>query len=197
MKKELLVLLITIVCFIGITSCSSDTGEFHLYSFKEIRYSIEDGDGLECYKTPMGIIVKVNNSTTEDCPSPQSDAFVNNHERYVFSSDNLSLFSMVDEPVYVPIPFAIRGTHISLTEEKKPFSTIEIDESKKMELLPSFTVPPMTNMTLTGELTIEKLTVTYEAVFIEHPSNKAVNIRGKYIRYYPQGIEITPHFEKL
>lgn len=197
MRTKLIASLVTAVCFIGITSCSNDTEEYRSYSFKEIRYSVEDGDGLERYKTPMGIIVSVKNNLTEDCPSPQSDAFINNHERYVFSSDDLSLFSKVDEPVYVPIPYAIRETHISLTEENKPFSATEIDVSEKIELLPSFTVPPMTSMTLKGELTIEKLTVTYEAIFIEHPSNKEIAVRGKYIRYYPQGIELTPHFEKL
>lgn len=40
-------------------------------------------------------------------------------------------------------------------------------------------------------------TITYEAVFIEHPSKEEVTIKGKYIRYYPQGIELTLHFENL
>lgn len=194
MKLSAYVALIVLVLF---SSCS-DEEEVHYYKFKDIQYSMEEGDGIARYDTPMEIITVTKNSSVKDeMFSPQVDPYVKNHERYVFTCDSSEDFNPTEGYVHVPVPLSIAGNEIVISSDLKEYSMTETDDMKYMEWLPAVVVPPMTKLTLSGELTIEKLTLTYIAVFVCCISGEEYVVKGKYIRYCPCELRVNKKFEEL
>lgn len=194
MKQNVYIVLLSLVLF---ASCSHEEDVYY-YKFKDIRYSMEEGDGVQQYDTPMGISsVTRNFSLDTEAFSPQIDPYVKNHERYVFQCDLPEEFNPTVGYVHVPVPVAISESEIILSTDLKEYSMEETDDMKRTDLLPAFPVPPMTKLILSGELTIEKLIVTYHAVFERCPSGEEHVVTGKYIRYRPVEVRVDKKFEKL
>lgn len=176
-------------------SCSHEEDVYY-YKFKDIRYSMEEGDGVQQYDTPMGILsVTRNFSLDAEAFSPQIDPYVKNHERYVFQCDFPEEFNPTVG--YVPVPVSVSEGEIVLSTDLKEYSMTETDDMKCVDKLPAFVVPPMTQLTLSGELTMEKLILTYHAVFERCPSGEEHVVTGKYIRYCPCEVRLNKNFEKL
>ncbi|MDE6799784.1 MAG: hypothetical protein K2P62_05920 [Phocaeicola sp.] len=179
------------------TSCSNEEDVYY-YKFKEIRYSIEEGDGVQEYDTPMEIIsVTRNFSTDQEIFSPQFDPYVKNHERYVFRCDSPEEFNPTVGYVHVPIPVSVDEGGIVLSEDLKEYSMTETEDMEDIARFPSYPVPPMTKLTLSGELTIKKTTLTYQAVFVRCPSGEEHIVKGKYIRFRPFDLRVTKTMERL
>lgn len=186
------------IVFMVCISCSNEKEEVHYYKFKDIQYHIEKGDGLETYDTPMGITSVTRNSTQEGgVYSPEIDPYVKNHERYVFTCDAPADFNPTEGYVHVPIPLSLSEGDMTMSKELKEYSMEETDDARSVEKLAMFPVPPMTKLTISGELTIEKLTLTYTAVFVCCLSGEERIVKGKYIRYRPCELRINKKFEEL
>ena len=166
-KLFLSVMLMGIVTFF--TSCSDDNDVFY-YSFKNIEYSVEAGDGMTEYKTDwLERFVLVNNGDSEVTAGP-GDMYQGFHERYCFECGDPSLFNPTVGHVHVPLPKALSsGNQIVFDEREGEYSMLETDVFRLYESK-MYDVPANTKLTVEGKLEMKRVVETLIWDLCEHPS---------------------------
>lgn len=178
------------------TSCSDDNDVFY-YSFKNIEYSVEAGDGMTEYKTDwLERFVLVNNGDSEVTAGP-GDMYQGFHERYCFECGDPSLFNPTVGHVHVPLPKALSsGNQIVFDEKEGEYSMLETDVFRLYESK-MYDVPANTKLTVEGKLEMKKLVLTYTATFQRHPGGRDHVVIGKFVRHIPMGIALVEKYEPI
>ena len=193
-KWFLSVMLIGVVAFFS--SCSDDEDVFY-YSFKNIEYSVNAGDGMTEYETDwLERFVLVNNGNTEVTAGP-GDMYLGFHERYCFECGDPSLFNPTVGYVHVPLPQALAsGNQVILDEKEGEYSMTEVDVPR-VYTSDMYDVPAKTKLTIEGKIQMKKLVLTYTATFQRHPGGRDHVVTGKFIRHIPMGITLVEKYEPV
>ena len=193
-KWFLSVMLIGVVAFFS--SCSDDEDVFY-YSFKNIEYSVNAGDGMTEYETDwLERFVLVNNGNTEITAGP-SDMYLGFHERYCFECGDPSLFNPTVGYVHVPLPQALAsGNQVILDEKEGEYSMTEVDVPR-VYASDMYDVPAKTKLTIEGKIQMKKMVLTYTATFQRHPGGRDHVVTGKFIRHIPMGITLVEKYEPV
>ena len=179
------------------SSCSDNEGIYY-YSFKNIEYTVGDGDGMSEYETPWEeCYILVNNSETSEVQAGPSDIYIGNNARYNFTCATPSAFNPTVGYVHVPLPEALTSTNQIVFEEKEgEYSMEEVDTNRSKESK-MFTIPPKTKLLLERKLVMKKLTLTYKATFQRHSSGRDHIVTVKFIRHIPVGIALMENYEPV
>lgn len=187
-----------LVCTLGFfTSCSDDEEVFY-YSYKDIEYSIEEGDGKYIYETQWEkYFTIVNNSGAEmkDMKISAGGLYNDYQEYYVFNSES-ETFNPTVGYVHVPIPSALSDEGTILFQEKEGEYITEkmITTDAGMR---DFVVPPMKKLVLERKLEIETLRLTYKATFQRHPKGQDIVVTGKFIYAKPISAQVKETLEDI
>ena len=192
-KWFLCMMLISVVAFFS--SCSDNDDVFY-YSFKNIEYSVEVGDGMTEYETDwLERFVLVNNGNTEVTAGP-GDMYLGFHERYCFECGDPSLFNPTVGHVHVPLPKSFSGNQIVFDEKEGEYSMLETDVFRIYESK-MYDVPANTKLTIEGKLEMKKLVLTYTATFQRHPKGQDHVVTGKFVRHIPMSISLVEKYEPV
>ena len=192
-KWFLSMMLISVVAFFS--SCSDGDDVFY-YSFKNIEYSVEVGDGMTEYETDwLERFVLVNNGNTEVTAGP-GDMYLGFHERYCFECVDPSLFNQTVGHVHVPLPKSFSGNQIVFDEKEGEYSMLETDVFRIYESK-MYDVPANTKLTIEGKLEMKKLVLTYTATFQRHPKGQDHVVTGKFVRHIPMSISLVEKYEPV
>ena len=198
MKNFRLILSMALISVMTLFSSCSDNEGIYYYSFKNIEYTVGDGDGMSEYETPWEeCYILVNNSETSEVQAGPSDIYIGNNARYNFTCATPSAFNPTVGYVHVPLPEALTSTNQVVFEEKEgEYSMEEVDTNRSKESK-MFTIPPKTKLVLERKLVMKKLTLTYKATFQRHPSGRDHIVTGKFIRHIPVGIALMENYEPV
>ena len=193
-KWFLSVMLIGVVAFFS--SCSDDEDVFY-YSFKNIEYSVNAGDGMTEYETDwLERFVLVNNGNTEVTAGP-GDMYLGFHERYCFECGDPSFFNPTVGYVHVPLPQALAsGNQVILDEKEGEYSMTEVDVPR-VYTSDMYDVPAKTKLTIEAKIQMKKMVLTYTATFQRHPGGRDHVVTGKFIRHIPMGIALVEKYEPV
>lgn len=179
-----------------LVACSNDEEINEKYSFKDIRYSLEEGDGKSCFETELPLEVTVNKSSQSK--SVIHKPYENEWEETTFLSDDPEAFTwMGKEEIYVQAPFTILDKVYANNNMKVKYGaeTIQIKSPNKSDS--STTIPPHSKLTIGSILTYKRLTVTYTITLTGEYTKTEKQIKGKYIKTVPAYHKATIKLEKL
>lgn len=187
-------MLIGIIAFFS--SCSDDEDIFY-YSFKNIEYSVNAGDGMTQYDTQWkDNYVLINNGDSEVKAGP-GDLYSGFHEEYNFSCENPADFNPTVGHVHVPLPNGLASNNLIVFDEKEgeySLDKVEVTRSYQSQM---YTIPAKTKLTLQSKVEMKKLVLSYTATFQRHPSGRDHIVTGKFVRYIPVGIALVEKYEPV
>ena len=158
MKNFRLILSMTLISVMTLFSSCSDNEGIYYYSFRNIEYTIGDGDGMSEYETPWEeCYILVNNSETSEVQAGPSDIYIGNNARYNFTCATPSAFNPTVGYVHVPLPEALTSNNQVVFEDKGGEYSMEEVEVYRPKESKMYTIPPKTKLTLKRQVTMKKL----------------------------------------
>ena len=198
MKNFRLILSMALISVMTLFSSCSDNEGIYYYSFKNIEYTVGDGDGMSEYKTPWEeCYILVNNSETSEVQAGPSDIYIGNNARYNFTCATPSAFNPTVGYVHVPLPEALTSNNQVVFEDKEGEYSMEEVEVYRPKESKMYTILPKTKLTLKRQVIMKKLILTYKANFQCHPSGSDHVVTGKFVRYTPVGIALMEEYESV
>ena len=176
--------LLTAIILCCTTSCDKDEMLNEKYDFKEIKYSLENGDGIIEIKKELYPLTVTNNTAS---PAVSTNyPYANIYRTIEFRSDEVDAFTWMDQnEVLIDIPYYIVNGIIYMEKDKQAYGKeLSIPEPIEKEIS-STTVPPHMKLEITGSMIYQQLTVTYNLTIVGSHSKKEKQIKGKLIYTMP------------
>lgn len=198
MRNYKRIIRLMLVCTLGFLASCSDDEEVFYYSYKNIEYSIEEGDGKYTYETQWeryNTIANNSGTETEDMKISVGGLYNDYQEYYVFKSES-ETFNPTVGHVHVPLPSGISDEGvITFRLNEGEFTTekmISADAGSR-----EFVIPPMKKLILERKLEIETLQLSFKATFQRHPKGKDIVVTGKFICSKPVSAKIRQTLEDI
>ena len=198
MKMKNLILKMALFCAIGVLSSCSDDEDVFYYSFKNIEYSVGQGDAITTSETDWEVLQTiVNGSEDTDVEVEAGDIYQDHHEYYCFKCETLENFNPTVGHVHVPLPQDIvANNQLVFGEEEGEYSMDEVEVPRFYEER-DYIIPARTKLTLERKVEFKEMVVSFKASFKRHPSGKDLVVEGKFVRFVPTSISIVEKYQPL
>ena len=185
MKNFKQTIMLMLVCALGFLASCSDEEDVFYYTFKNVEYTVETGDGVTTYDTEWQLFNTFTNNTQEVRKYSLENIYAGHEECFQFKCDTPEEFNPTPGDVHIPLPNGLSpdGT-VSVGTMGEYTMDIQFTHTEA-DIWEEFDVPPMSKLSILRSLKIEKQVFTYTATFERHPKGKDYVVKGKFIHVKP------------
>ena len=174
-----------LVCALGFLASCSDEEDVFYYTFKNVEYTVETGDGVTTYDTEWQLFNTFTNNTQEVRKYSLENIYAGHEEYFQFKCDTPEEFNPTPGDVHIPLPNGLSPDGTVSVGTMGEYTMDIMLTHAEADIWEEFDVPPMKKLSILRSLKIEKREFTYTATFERHPKGKDLVVTGKFISAKP------------